>query len=165
MVFSLRYILFHLYLQSIHFHSLGFRLQSSKCTTVVDSWKKLQHSNVVQLREVFTTKSFNDQCKRSSFVALARFYWLKFSTFSPCASLRLSSRLSDSYVKILLTVRRFERLLGSIPGRCETIQVSQTHDKGTARRPFCNTYSLTVTKAICKEHRVDPCCTRPKFGL
>lgn len=30
---------------------------------VVDLWKKFQHSNVVQLREVFTTKSFSDQCK------------------------------------------------------------------------------------------------------
>lgn len=42
---------------------LGFRLQSSKCTSAVEMWKKLQHANVVQLREVFTTKSFNDQCK------------------------------------------------------------------------------------------------------
>lgn len=30
--------------------------------TVVDMWKKLQHSNVVQLREVFTTKGFGDHC-------------------------------------------------------------------------------------------------------
>lgn len=26
-------------------------------------WKKLQHSNVVQLRDAFTTKIFNDNCK------------------------------------------------------------------------------------------------------
>ncbi|XP_075163489.1 poly(A) specific ribonuclease subunit PAN3 isoform X5 [Haematobia irritans] len=38
----------------------GFRLQSTKCMTVVEMWKKLQHSNVVQLREVFTTKAFGD---------------------------------------------------------------------------------------------------------
>lgn len=40
----------------------GFRLQSKKCLTVVDQWKRLQHSNVVQLKEVFTTKGFGDQC-------------------------------------------------------------------------------------------------------
>lgn len=38
----------------------GFRLPSTKCMTVVDAWKRLQHSNIVQLREVFTTKAFND---------------------------------------------------------------------------------------------------------
>ncbi|KAM7356364.1 poly(A) specific ribonuclease subunit PAN3 isoform 2-T7 [Cochliomyia hominivorax] len=38
----------------------GFRLQSTKCMSVVEMWKKLQHSNVVQLREVFTTKAFGD---------------------------------------------------------------------------------------------------------
>lgn len=42
---------------------IGFRLQSTKCMGIVDLWKKFQHSNVVQLREVFTTKSFGDQCK------------------------------------------------------------------------------------------------------
>uniref|UniRef100_A0A182TFG3 PAN2-PAN3 deadenylation complex subunit PAN3 n=1 Tax=Anopheles melas TaxID=34690 RepID=A0A182TFG3_9DIPT len=38
----------------------GFRLQSTKCVQVVDKWKKLQHTNIVQLREVFTTKTFGD---------------------------------------------------------------------------------------------------------
>ncbi|XP_011183703.1 PAN2-PAN3 deadenylation complex subunit PAN3 isoform X2 [Zeugodacus cucurbitae] len=38
----------------------GFRLQSTKCMAVVEMWKKLQHSNVVQLREIFTTKAFGD---------------------------------------------------------------------------------------------------------
>lgn len=42
---------------------LGFRLQSTKCMTLVEMWKKLQHTNVVQLREVFTTKAFGDNCK------------------------------------------------------------------------------------------------------
>uniref|UniRef100_A0A1L8DXV8 PAN2-PAN3 deadenylation complex subunit PAN3 n=1 Tax=Nyssomyia neivai TaxID=330878 RepID=A0A1L8DXV8_9DIPT len=44
------------FLRRIH----GFRLQSTKCMSVVEMWKKLQHSNVVQLREVFTTKAFGD---------------------------------------------------------------------------------------------------------
>jgi hypothetical protein len=30
---------------------------------LVDMWKRLQHSNIVQLREVFTTKAFGDYCK------------------------------------------------------------------------------------------------------
>lgn len=34
--------------------------------SVVDLWKKFQHSNVVQLREVFTTKGFGDQCKQAN---------------------------------------------------------------------------------------------------
>ncbi|XP_071050850.1 PAN2-PAN3 deadenylation complex subunit PAN3 isoform X2 [Onthophagus taurus] len=38
----------------------GFRLQNTKCMTYVDQWKKLVHSNIVQLKEVFTTKVFND---------------------------------------------------------------------------------------------------------
>lgn len=49
------------------FH-LGFRLQSTKCMSIVDLWKKFQHSNVVQLREVFTTKGFGDQCKHSTWI-------------------------------------------------------------------------------------------------
>lgn len=38
----------------------GFRLSNPKCMAVVDLWKKLQHSNLVHLREVFTTKAFGD---------------------------------------------------------------------------------------------------------
>ncbi|XP_025832537.1 PAN2-PAN3 deadenylation complex subunit PAN3 [Agrilus planipennis] len=38
----------------------GFRLQNTKCMAYVDLWKKLIHSNIVQLKEVFTTKSFGD---------------------------------------------------------------------------------------------------------
>ncbi|KAI5734324.1 hypothetical protein M8J77_005118 [Diaphorina citri] len=38
----------------------SFRLPSTKCLVFVDMWKKLNHSNIVQLREVFTTKAFGD---------------------------------------------------------------------------------------------------------
>uniref|UniRef100_A0A3B3QZP7 PAN2-PAN3 deadenylation complex subunit PAN3 n=1 Tax=Paramormyrops kingsleyae TaxID=1676925 RepID=A0A3B3QZP7_9TELE len=38
----------------------GFRLPNTKCMTLVDMWKKIQHSNFVTLREVFTTKAFGD---------------------------------------------------------------------------------------------------------
>lgn len=44
----------------------GFRIQSTKCMSIIDSWKKLQHSNLVQLREVFTTKAFGDNCEEAS---------------------------------------------------------------------------------------------------
>jgi hypothetical protein len=30
---------------------------------LVDMWKKIQHSNIVTLREVFTTKAFAEPCK------------------------------------------------------------------------------------------------------
>lgn len=38
----------------------GCRLQSTKCMQIVEKWKKLQCSNIVKLREVFTTKAFGD---------------------------------------------------------------------------------------------------------
>uniref|UniRef100_A0A8C7DTX3 PAN2-PAN3 deadenylation complex subunit PAN3 n=1 Tax=Oncorhynchus kisutch TaxID=8019 RepID=A0A8C7DTX3_ONCKI len=38
----------------------GFRLVNTKCMMLVDMWKKIQHSNAVTLREVFTTKAFGD---------------------------------------------------------------------------------------------------------
>ncbi|KAK3100528.1 hypothetical protein FSP39_021365 [Pinctada imbricata] len=38
----------------------GFRLSNTKCMSVIDMWKKMYHPNVVQLREVFTTKAFGD---------------------------------------------------------------------------------------------------------
>uniref|UniRef100_A0A6Q2ZIM4 PAN2-PAN3 deadenylation complex subunit PAN3 n=1 Tax=Esox lucius TaxID=8010 RepID=A0A6Q2ZIM4_ESOLU len=38
----------------------GFRLVNTKCMMLVDMWKKIQHSNSVSLREVFTTKAFGD---------------------------------------------------------------------------------------------------------
>jgi len=41
----------------------GFILQSTKCMTAIEMWKKLKHSNIVQMKEVFTTKIFGDQCK------------------------------------------------------------------------------------------------------
>lgn len=38
----------------------GFRLVNTKCMALIDIWKKIQHSNIVQLRQVFTTKAFGD---------------------------------------------------------------------------------------------------------
>lgn len=43
--------------------SPGFRLVNTKCMMLVDMWKKIQHSNSVTLREVFTTKAFGDHCE------------------------------------------------------------------------------------------------------
>lgn len=58
---------------------LGFRLVNTKCMVLVDMWKKIQHSNIVTLREVFTTKAFGEHCKFFVF-------------FSPTDVFRLSSR-------------------------------------------------------------------------
>lgn len=41
---------------------IDFRLANTKCTVLVDMWKRLIHTNLVQLREVFTTKAFGDHC-------------------------------------------------------------------------------------------------------
>uniref|UniRef100_UPI0035900674 PAN2-PAN3 deadenylation complex subunit PAN3 isoform X2 n=1 Tax=Myxine glutinosa TaxID=7769 RepID=UPI0035900674 len=38
----------------------GFRLANTKCMALVDMWKKIQHSNIASLREVFTTKAFGE---------------------------------------------------------------------------------------------------------
>ena len=43
-----------------------FRLNptlNSKLITLVETWNKLYHPNIVQLREAFTTKAFGDNCK------------------------------------------------------------------------------------------------------
>lgn len=38
----------------------GFRQVNEKCMILVEMWKKLQHANVVSLREVFTSKAFGE---------------------------------------------------------------------------------------------------------
>lgn len=40
----------------------GYRLANTKCMTDIELWKKILHPNLVQLREVFTTKAFSDNC-------------------------------------------------------------------------------------------------------
>lgn len=46
----------HMCLRRIH----GYRLVNTKCMSLVDQWKKMSHSNLVTLRQVFTSKSFGD---------------------------------------------------------------------------------------------------------
>jgi len=46
----------HMCLRRIH----GYRLVNTKCMGLVDQWKKMTHSNLVTLRQVFTSKSFSD---------------------------------------------------------------------------------------------------------
>ncbi|XP_041356665.1 PAN2-PAN3 deadenylation complex subunit pan3-like isoform X2 [Gigantopelta aegis] len=38
----------------------GYRLANTKCMPLIDMWRKMYHPNIVQLREVFTTKAFGD---------------------------------------------------------------------------------------------------------
>uniref|UniRef100_A0A8C2K231 PAN2-PAN3 deadenylation complex subunit PAN3 n=1 Tax=Cyprinus carpio TaxID=7962 RepID=A0A8C2K231_CYPCA len=54
----------------------GFRLVNTKCMMLVDMWKKIQHSNTVTLREVFTTKAFGDHCMNKFFYFLSTFTYL-----------------------------------------------------------------------------------------
>lgn len=56
----------HYCLYRIH----GYRLNNVKVTQLVDLWKKLQHSSVTQLREVFTSKVFGDNCKFVTLIEL-----------------------------------------------------------------------------------------------
>lgn len=51
------------YVKRVLFLSSGFRLVNTKCMVLVDMWKKIQHSNIITLREVFTTKAFGEHCK------------------------------------------------------------------------------------------------------
>ncbi|UYV83720.1 PAN3 [Cordylochernes scorpioides] len=46
----------HYCLRRIH----GFRVTNPKCLSLLEIWKKMQHSNLVHLRECFTTKAFGD---------------------------------------------------------------------------------------------------------
>jgi len=47
----------HVILRRVH----NFKLMNSKCMALVEQWRKLAHSNLVALRQVFTTKEFGDQ--------------------------------------------------------------------------------------------------------
>lgn len=62
----------------------GFRLVNTKCMMLVDMWKKIQHSNSVTLREVFTTKAFGDHCE----CTVVPFVW--FSSCMKSVNLNLS---------------------------------------------------------------------------
>jgi len=46
----------HMCLRRIH----NYRLVNTKCMGLVEQWKKMAHSNLVTLRQVFTSKSFGD---------------------------------------------------------------------------------------------------------
>ena len=46
--------------------SAGLRLSGTKCLQLVSLWSKISHSNLVTLRELFTTKSFGDNCEWGS---------------------------------------------------------------------------------------------------
>jgi hypothetical protein len=61
--FRLGHLKVSLCMRSTFIFISGFRLPNTKCMVLVDMWKHLQHSNIVQLREVFTTKAFGDYCE------------------------------------------------------------------------------------------------------
>lgn len=40
----------------------GFRQTITKYAPLIEAWKKINHANIVQLKDVFITKAFNDSC-------------------------------------------------------------------------------------------------------
>lgn len=44
-------------------HDLGFRLVNEQAMASVERWRKVRHSNIVSIREAFTTRAFGDPCK------------------------------------------------------------------------------------------------------
>jgi len=48
---------------SIFLYVIGFRQTITKYVPVIEGWKKVNHANVVQLKDVFITKAFNDSCE------------------------------------------------------------------------------------------------------
>lgn len=53
----------HFLLYSFFILFKGFRLPSGKWLGIIEAWKQLNHCNLIQLREIFTTKAFGDNCK------------------------------------------------------------------------------------------------------
>lgn len=49
-------VLFYFYL-----FNKGCKLPTARLFDVVEAWKKTVHANIVQLREVFLTKDFDDE--------------------------------------------------------------------------------------------------------
>lgn len=45
------------------FDVIGFRLTITKYAPLIEAWKKINHANIVQLKDVFITKAFNDSCE------------------------------------------------------------------------------------------------------
>lgn len=46
----------------------GFRLPSGKWLGLIEAWKNISHTNLIQLREIFTTKAFGDTCEYNKFL-------------------------------------------------------------------------------------------------
>ena len=88
----------------------NFKLVNSKCMVIVEQWRKLSHSNLVALRQVFTTKEFGDQ----SIIFVYDFYpgaeTLMAKHFSNSTSLPGNSPFMDPYgwVSLLIYIYWFK---------------------------------------------------------
>lgn len=47
-----------------------FNFAFNKLPLIIEQWKKLNHPNLVQLHEVFSTKNFGDQCDYICFLCI-----------------------------------------------------------------------------------------------
>jgi PAB-dependent poly(A)-specific ribonuclease subunit 3 len=42
---------------------IGYKVSSQDAFSAMEKWRQMRHPNIVSLREAFTTKAFNDNCK------------------------------------------------------------------------------------------------------
>uniref|UniRef100_A0A8C4QRZ1 PAN2-PAN3 deadenylation complex subunit PAN3 n=1 Tax=Eptatretus burgeri TaxID=7764 RepID=A0A8C4QRZ1_EPTBU len=130
----------------------GFRLANTKCMALVDMWKKIQHSNIVSLREVFTTKAFGEH----SIVGL--FYFELFQFYFISNKCLLPESLIWAYVVQLSSALR---TIHSVGLGCRVVHPSKILINGKTRlRINCVGIFDVLTF---DGHQVNPLARSPQF--
>ncbi|KAL1130726.1 hypothetical protein AAG570_011967 [Ranatra chinensis] len=133
----------HYCLRRVH----GFRLPNTKCMVLVDMWKKLSHSNIVHLREVFTTKAFGDQ----SIVFVYDYH--------PDSETLLSRHFSQSE-----TLNGYSDSFSSNPNAPRPYShqknaiLRQQHSNGMLSESTIWSYVIQLTGALCAIHTAGLAC-------
>lgn len=72
---------------------LDFRLKDVEAFSTILAWRRIQHPNIISVREAFTTSAFGDACK-----SLSQFPTLlaQSGTYSFSRRVRLSSKFNYS---------------------------------------------------------------------
>ena len=71
-----------------------FRLMQQAAFAPIEAWSNIQHPNIVTIREAFTTKSFDDNCKLP--FSLSSISHFSSSTKSPGYGLQLLSECQNT---------------------------------------------------------------------
>jgi PAB-dependent poly(A)-specific ribonuclease subunit 3 len=95
----------------------GCKLPTTRLYDVVEAWKKIAHANIVQLREVFLTKDFDDE--------------------QPC--IRFLFILFNIFISIFLAI---VFVYDYIPC-CETLQKRHFHASSTLLKGWANPYNIS----------------------